>query len=236
MPITLAWFHSLCFSSRNQTEIARGFRLCWLGAPLSQPAPLKIISCQCHNLFAGQAVPPLSPTSGLWPSKWGAPAPPNCVVFCLQLFPFHPTCFPTPYSRKRPNRCLVLQKNVTGQCLIQYREEGAYGSKGSLPKQGTEHEVEKVSGPPFSSTLQFTTAPHRPPHTQSPYGMAPWEVCPPWAHSSCLLCAERSIPLRNAPRGLGSRPGLTDLLNAKVLFLLLVLGCGSSPYMLRHPC
>ena len=165
MPITLAWFHSLCFSSRNQTEIARGFRLCWLGAPLSQPAPLKIISCQCHNLFAGQAVPPLSPTSGLWPSKWGAPAPPNCVVFCLQLFPFHPTCFPTPYSRKRPNRCLVLQKNVTGQCLIQYREEGAYGSKGSLPKQGTEHEVEKVSGPPFSSTLQFTTAPHRPPHT-----------------------------------------------------------------------
>ena len=166
MPITLAWFHSLCFSSRNQTEIARGFRLCWLGAPLSQPAPLKIISFQCHNLFAGQAVPPLSPTSGLWPSKWGAPAPPNCVVFCLQLFPFHPTCFPTPYSRKRPNRCLVLQKNVTGQCLIQYREEGAYGSKGSLPKQGTEHEVEKVSGPPFSSTLQFTTAPHRP-HTHT---------------------------------------------------------------------
>lgn len=36
------------------------------------------------------------------------------------------------------------KENVTGLCLKQYHEEGAYESKGPLLKQGTEREVKKV--------------------------------------------------------------------------------------------
>lgn len=36
------------------------------------------------------------------------------------------------------------KENVTGLCLKQYHEEGAYESKGPLLKQGTESDLKKV--------------------------------------------------------------------------------------------
>ena len=86
---------------------------------------------------------------------------------------------------------------------IQCREEGAHGSKGSLPKRSTERTAEMVSWPAFLSALQLTTTDRQ----RAAHERHPGVSARPTPTALLSLVTGSSIPLLNAPGALdSSRP------------------------------